>query len=219
MARKRNTTVEKPVEEKVVDPIPEVIESVVTETPKVKETQAEPIPEVTESVVTETKEDVKSDFISQTDSCKDLVEYINKSKSIDIKNVTDILGSIDNYLLSVKGNNKSTILSNKYSLYLTIRNMIENENYSLFKQKMDILNIAFISDKTGLFNPVALLKDDYLWSYGSGSRVAYQLTITAISRLSKISERSKNLKLVDIRSILKYYNITASNNIIRYYDL
>ena len=229
---KRRTRTQKVVEENAQ---PVVEENVVTEpTVDVAEEVNEPVVEK-ETVTEQSKEVVETpkveepvekevtepdvDFICQSELCNDLVKFVNDSKSIDIKNVTDILGSIDNYITVAKNSDKKTIMSYRYSLYLIIRGALENKDYNLFKQNLNLLNKAFIIDKSGLFNPVALLTDDYLWNYGSGSRVAFQLTITAISRLANVSTRKETLKIVDIRSILKYFNADASNNIIRYYNL
>lgn len=224
MAKRKNKPAK---EEEVVVP---VVETEVVETPEVVEPAKE------EVVVEPTPEPVKEEVKEPEPVKKPVVAEETKTPTKPVVlNLDEIISSedsrakgkhacimLENFLEADKkhliSGNKTSMVSSRFSLYKDIVSIINNADYGIFKGNMDVLSRALaVSDPR--VSEVKLMSYDYLWTFGSTSKLAYQLLVKVITMLANPSTRAEKLKAVSVGGVFKYLDQTGISNLSRYYDL
>jgi len=126
---------------------------------------------------------------------------------------------VENYKIAINKHkdDKMHLVSAKFDLFNGIKNIINNKDYNVFKVNFDYINRVFVIDGEKEFNHISLSMYDYLWNFGSDSRVAFQLTTKLISTLADPKNRKANKDKV--KNIFKFYTDTGVANLSRYYGV
>jgi len=189
----------------VVEPtVPSVKETKVPEVkPVVKETTVPKAKKVTLATI-KTEDDVKELFLGNPD-------------------VQNVMNSFENYILGTTkqsaSENKNTLVSLRFELFNNLKNVIETEDNKLFKQRFDYVNAMFRVYSESMFSHTSLIMFDYLWVYGSDSKLAFQNITKVISTLADPKTRSKKLKGISVEHIFKFLSPTGVRNLTTYYNL
>jgi len=186
----------------IVDPTAPVVKEPITK-PAAKVTTAPKVKKVTLATV-KTEADVKELFLGNPD-------------------VQNVMNSFENYILGTTkqstSENKNTLVSLRFELFNNLKDVIETEDNKLFKQRFDYVNTMFRVYSEGMFSHTSLIMFDYLWVYGSDSKLAFQNITKVISSLAEPKTRSKKLKGISVEHIFKFLSPAGVRNLTTYYNL
>lgn len=182
--------------------------------------------------VVEEKAEVKEETPSK-DLGKLTVRDIVSSVAITRPDKINMLASSDNLAYSslvtklVAYNNMMTgsgIIGSvgadrNYDLYVALKKVVNQQEYTVFKTMMDVINLVFTEYKTGAFNEVMLQRFDVYWKNDEQSLKTYNVLVSLISRLVDKSTRAKELETINIEYSFKDSEITPTGveNLKNYY--
>lgn len=196
------------------------------ETPSLEEPASEETPVVEEKP--EAKEETPSKDLGKL-TVRDIVSSVAITRPDKIK----MLASSDNLAYSslvtklIAYNNMMTgsgIIGSvgadrNYDLYVTLKKVVNQQEYTVFKTMMDVINLVFTEYKTGAFNEVMLQRFDVYWKNDEQSLKTYNVLVSLISRLVDKSTRAKELETINIEYSFKDSEITPTGveNLKNYY--
>lgn len=195
------------VEEKQEDTTTEVT-PIVEE--QVKEQQVDTPVKVTPKKEEQVKEKVSKQVFG-INSLVSLADVQFLEKKDGYKQVIDFVTEFTN-----KG---KKIPADKYSFYLNILTLINNEDYNKFKDGFALLHRLFLIEKDNKLEVLNLLSEDYLWTFGSKSKTGYNILIEMLSQLANVRESHQKLKQVNVKNFFKYLNNTGIRNLTKFYNL
>jgi len=111
----------------------------------------------------------------------------------------------------------------QYDLLHTLTSVLGTEDYSLFKTKFDIVNMAYRAFKDSAFKDVMLFRFSELWAWNDKDLVTLQHLNTIIGVLCDLSSRKENISKIDMMKALDSDEVnlteTAVSNIQKYYKV
>ena len=116
-----------------------------------------------------------------------------------------------------------TGVAKQYDLLNTIKSVVETEDYTDFKTKFDIVNLAFRELNKESFYTPNLYRFADLWTYGDKDLTTYHHILLVISELANVQTRQNNIKKIDMTRALSQDDVTFSqtaiSNINKYYGI
>ena len=111
----------------------------------------------------------------------------------------------------------------QYDLLNTLVGVLNIEDYSEFKTRFDIINMAFVAFKEDAFRDVMLFRFSEVWNWNKKDLVTLQHLNTVISTLCDLSARKANLPKIDMMKALDSDEVnlteTAGSNLQKYYTV
>ena len=222
MAKRRNTN----KQEQVADVTPADDTRVDAETEHANDDVA---PAVNDAPIAEDKQEQVADVTPSEGHKKEIIPSKRKKTFEDIYNETkndaelsQLVEAIKNYVDTVFFKHPADgqiVASMNHNLYNIILGILNEEEYGVFKKKMNLLNKIFLVEKGRYFNPVSLSKFDHYWNYGSDSRMGYHMLVEYMSEMSNPNTRKQSSGAMSITSISKYLPEGSINKLTRFYNL
>lgn len=227
---KRTKQQEQQVEKVVVaEEKVEKVEDKKEETPvtPVKEEKLNP---VTAPTTIEKKQENSNSSISSVTSILENGSLSNEEKlnAIVAANVPGI-GFVKNLLTYQNEMSMNSVLPSEQSgadknrsLFFKLMNVLDEEDFSIFKIKFDIVNLVFLTYKNDSFDEFKLHRFDLKWTGGQKQLKTYQRLVTVISSLCDKTKRAEQLKSISLSKMVDADNTTFSEtnrrNILSYYQ-
>ena len=198
-------------------------ETVVEEQSEVKEEQLEVV--VKEEVKKEETVQPQPTVVKENETkvrkkITNFEELVEDKK--DDKVVGRLVTSLERYVNIVfkkNPNDGETVASMNYELYNIIKGIFGEEDYSVFKAKLTLLNRVFLLERNRYFNPVALSKYDFFWGFGNESRIGYHMLIEFLSEMANPNTRKARSKNFSINALVKHLPEGSMAKLTKFYGL
>jgi len=109
-------------------------------------------------------------------------------------------------------------VNQNYQLYTQVKLLLVNKDFSKVVRYMDMINKILLLDKVA-FNPLYLLRYDYIWPGTLASRKEWLTLFTLLTELANPAVRKERLKTIDLNEGLADLSNGLKENIKKYYTL
>jgi len=109
-------------------------------------------------------------------------------------------------------------VNQNYQLYTQVKLLLVDKDFSKVSRYMDMINKILLLDKVA-FNPLYLLRYDYIWPGTLASRKEWLVLFTLLTELANPAVRKERLKTIDLNEGLSDLSNGLKENIKKYYTL
>jgi len=153
----------------------------------------------------ETLDEVSQYLTKPNVSIKEKLEYLTLNAGSSVKGTLTALSDFANDF-GVDGPEQEAlrVASAHYTIYNTLLEVIRSEDNALFKVKLDLVCLYFMTYGTAAdaFAPTRMMRYDYEWKWGDNALETYHALVMVFASLSDRSKRAAELERIDLNSAL-----------------
>ena len=190
-----------------------------TTTDKVVPDSKDSVVKDTEFTETDNKTRKSTTSSSSTDTTDETVSsYLHKLDS-EKKYISDVSKYIRYYKVTSSNHEPATGASNIYNISLVLKDILETEDYNVFKERYEIFRklVRLGTKERNVFSYLGLSRYDNYWKWGEKAYNAYYRHIALLGGLGN-NRKITSSKTLSLDNILPLLNDTAKRNLTKYYN-
>lgn len=198
-------------------------EVIANEAPK-EQAQPTPAKQATQSIVViKSLDDVKALLDDETKPATEKLNLLAQSSLPELQFVKNLLLYQEQMSKEVTAPSDDNGSNNNRSLFVTLRRILDEVDYNLFKVQFDIVNLVFLVYSDDAYSEFRLHRYDMKWSGTYKQLKTYQKLVTVIATLCDKTTRAEKLRSISLSKMIDAQTTTFTDtnrsSILRYYSI